>query len=225
MASDQRAYGYNGTCDTVCVQENTISGNYHLVNLSMLILNYVVQNGITLTGTINNKRKISVAPGASITLQDVSINADGADSDKSAWAGLTCLSDATITLVGENVVKGCYDGFPDIQAGDATNTTLTIGGTGSLTATGGTYAAGIGSRENYTCGNISISGGTIEATGGVDAAGIGSGRSAKCGNITIRGDASGTAKGGEGSQYDIGPGLDGTCGTVTVEPNTISGRY
>ena len=62
--------------------------------------------------------------------------------------------------------------------------------------------------------------------GGVYAAGIGSGNSGRCGNISISGDASGTAKGGANSLWDIGPGDEyGTCGTVSVQENTISGSY
>lgn len=165
----------------------------------------------------------------------------------------TCEGNATITLVGTNVVNGCGNGYPGIEAGGE-GTTLTIKGTGSLTATGGDsaagigrevygscgtisisggtitatggmYAAGIGSGYYGTCGNICISGGTITATGGVRAAGIGSGHNGSCGNITISGTASGSATGGNGSAYDIGPGKDGTCGSVSVQENTISGSY
>ena len=251
------------------------SGN--LVNLSTLPDEYVAQNGDILTGTIDNTIKISIEEGASITLYNASINASG------AHAGITCLGDATITLVGTNVVNSCGNGYPGIQAG-GTNTTLTINGTGSLTATGGDAAAGIGRRPNGSCGNISISGGTvtakggdaaagigsgdeggrcgdisisggtitatggydgagigsgkdgscgdisisggtITATGGYDGAGIGSGKDGSCGDITISGKASGSAKGGDDSPYDIGPGNGGTCGTVSVQPNTISGSY
>ena len=115
-----------------------------VVDLSTLEGNYTAKDGDILTGTIDNTIKISIEEGASITLYNVSINAGGADSSNTDWAGITCLGNATITLVGTNVVKACFDTFPGIQAGPA-NTTLTINGTGSLIATGGGYAAGIGS--------------------------------------------------------------------------------
>ena len=217
--------GDGGTCVIVSVQPNTISGTYSAINLSALTDDYVAQDDDILTGTIDNRYKISVAAGASITLKGVSINAGGANSAATNWAGLTCLGDATITLVGENVVKGCDEEFSGIQAGPK-NTTLTISGSGSLTATGGFNAAGIGGGgAGGFCGDITISGGTITATGGYGAAGIGSGWQGTCGNITISGTASGTAKGGANSPWDIGLGYTGTCGTISVEENTISGSY
>ncbi len=216
--------GDGGTCVIVSVQPNTISGTYSAINLSALTDDYEAQDGDILTGTIDNRYKISIAAGASITLKGVSINAGGANSAATNWAGLTCLGDATITLVGTNVVRGSYTEFPGIQAGPE-NTTLTISGSGSLTATGGTDAAGIGSGQKGTCGDITISGGTITATGGYGAAGIGSGNCGSCGNIKISGTASGTAKGGANSPWDIGSGDGGTCGTVSVQDNTISGSY
>jgi hypothetical protein len=58
----------------------------------------------------------------------------------------------------------------------ASNATLTVKSGGTLTATGGKYAAGIGSRGGYMPpGTMIFEGGTIYATGGHQAAGIGGG--------------------------------------------------
>lgn len=93
---------------------------------------------------------------------------------------------------------------------------------GTITATGGTGAAGIGAASRSSCGNITISGGTITATGGEYAAGIGSGSydyweldNSSCGNITISG-AHVTATKGGGSPNSIGKGNGASCGTVTI---------
>ena len=93
---------------------------------------------------------------------------------------------------------------------------------GTITATGGTGAAGIGAATRSSCGNITISGGTITATGGEYAAGIGSGSydyweidNSSCGNITISG-AHVTATKGGGSPNSIGKGNGASCGTVTI---------
>lgn len=93
---------------------------------------------------------------------------------------------------------------------------------GTITATGGTGAAGIGAASRSSCGNITISGGTITATGGEYAAGIGSGGydywnldNSSCGNITIYG-AHVTATKGGGSPNSIGKGYGASCGTVTI---------
>ena len=69
-----------------------------------------------------------------------------------------------------------------------------------------------------------ISGGTIEATGGNKAAGIGGGKRTddyanSCGTITITaGVISVTATKGQEAPNSIGAGSGGTCGTVTIEP-------
>lgn len=93
---------------------------------------------------------------------------------------------------------------------------------GTITATGGEDAAGIGAATRSSCGNITISGGTITATGGEYAAGIGSGGydywnldNSSCGNITIYG-AHVTATKGGGSPNSIGKGYGASCGTVTI---------
>ena len=192
-----------------------------VVDLSTLTGNYVAMNGAVLTGTLHSNCQISIAAGASITLNNASINAVGDINEDTDWAGITCLGNATITLVGTNVVNACYCYFPGIQAGPE-NTTLTINGTGSLIATGYNYAAGIGSGDSATCGDISINGGAITATGGSFAAGIGTGggEDAKCGDISIS-DGTITAKGGD-MAAGIGTGNDGKCGDISISGGTIT---
>ena len=98
----------------------------------------------------------------------------------------------------------------DIPSGD-----ISIEG-GTVTATGGMYAAGIGGGD-ATCGNISITGGTVTAMGGSQGAGIGSGSGASCGNITIANTVTKvTATKGSDGANSIGAGFGGTCGTVTI---------
>ena len=87
---------------------------------------------------------------------------------------------------------------------------------GVITATGGYYAAGIGSC-NKSCGTITISGGTVEATGGYNAAGIGSGYKGSCAGITIANTVTRVwAQKGINSPNSVGAGKDGSCGTVTI---------
>ena len=97
--------------------------------------------------------------------------------------------------------------------------TLTICGDGTLTATGDTYAAGIGGNSEIPCGNIVIEGGTITATGGQYAAGIGSGKEGTCGNIVITGGTI-AATGGKYAT-GIGCGREGSCGNITIAGGTI----
>ena len=217
------------------------------IDLSMVTSDDItVNNGYTLTGTLGANAKITIANGAVITLDDVSINADGEYSGN--HAGIYCSGDATIILSGTNTVKGFSDSYPGI--GVYWNGTLTILGIGSLNATGGKYGAGIGGGSYSSCGNIVINGGTITATGGsVRAAGIGGGNNSySCGNINIKGgtviatggsNAPGIGSGcgsssscgtitisnavnrvtaikGSGAPHSIGKSLDGSCGTVTI---------
>ena len=95
---------------------------------------------------------------------------------------------------------------------------LTIMGNESLNVTGGKYGAGIGSGNNGTCGDITISGGTVEAWGGYYAAGIGSGLGGQCGNITINNTVTKVTAwhNGTGHSCCIGRGEGGSSGKVKI---------
>lgn len=149
-------------------------------------------NNMTLTGSTSSQWvQVNIADGATVTLDNASIVGTNGNSDEYKHAAITCLGNATITLVGENTLKGFYEDYPAIYV--PVDSTLTIQGSGSLDASSNGYAAGIGAGFNYTsgnhpnlsCGNIVINGGAITATGGRFAAGIGGGHSSSCGNITI----------------------------------------
>ena len=221
---------------------------YNIVNLASLTGDYEAQNNDVLTGTLDAENypvKISIAAGATVTLNGATINGTHNPSSYK-WAGITCLGDATIILSGTNTVKGFNEDYPGVYVPEGY--TLTIQGTGSLTAssngwgagigggyniscgnivinggnivvTGGSYAAGIGGDYKGSCGNITISGGSITANGGVSGAGIGTGREGNCGSITISG-GSITANGG-GSGAGIGTGYQGNCGSITIY-NTVT---
>lgn len=193
-----------------------------------------VQSGQILIGTLGANVKISIADDATVTLDGVSINADGAWTSGN-YAGITCIGSATIILEGTNTVKGFNSTYPGVQAGPD-GTTLTIGGSGTLNATGGSDgAAGIGSGMNASCGNITINGGTIIATGGPNGAGIGTGYTnaqgsgdISCGIITITGGTV-TAYGGENAA-GIGTGQSrhgnqirrNECGGVNISGGMVT---
>jgi len=175
-----------------------------------------VEDGYTVTGTLGANVKISIADGATVTLDGVTIN--GVNDGNYEWAGITCLGDATIILSGTNTVKGFFEDYPGIYVPQ--NKTLTIQGSGSLTASSNGYGCGIGSGFQINGGNIVIAGGTITATGGTKAAGIGGAKQALCGNITITGGTV-TATGGD-SGPGIGCGYYGTCGNISITGGTIN---
>ena len=196
-----------------------------LIDLSNLTGNYEAQNGDVLTGTLDGSTqpyKISIADGATVTLDGVTIN--GVNNNSYTWAGINCEGNATIILAdgSTNTVNGFYQDYPGIFI--AEGKTLTIQGSGSLTAAGGgasfSFGAGIGGAKNIACGNIVIEGGTVTATGGSGgdaSAGIGSGNNGSCGAISISGTANVTATGGPGGAgIGSGYGDNSHCGDITI---------
>ena len=190
-----------------------------IVDLSTIKADYTASNGVTLTGTLGANVKISIAAGATVTLDGVNIN--GTNSHDYRWAGITCVGNATIILNGANTVKGFKDDYPGIYV--PVDKTVTIKGTGSLTASSNGWGAGIGGVLEKACGNIEIQGGNITATGGNQAAGIGGGYGAACGTITISGGNVTATCGDYGA--GIGSGATGaSCGSITISGGTVTAR-
>ena len=191
-----------------------------------------VRNGNTITGTNDNELKIFIAAGANVTLSDVNITN----------GSIVCNGNAGINLVGTNSITAPAN-YAAVQIGGE-STTLTISGTGSLSATGGDNGAGVGTGlaqdEEKTGGNITINGGTITATGGYYGAGIGCGQAHsstesnnaanKCGNISIT-DGTVTATGGL-TAAGIGTGAavigyenrfaSTICGNISITGGTVT---
>lgn len=253
-AGATKSIGSDKNCGTVTiggvVYPNGIStSSFTFIPLPNVTSSLTAVNGTMLRGTLPNNAKISIADGATVTLSDVNINADGGWTSGD-YAGITCLGDATLILEGENSVKGFHENYPGIQAakriGEGDKYTLTIQGTGSLNAssnngsgagigsgcdnivinsgiinaTGGNNGAGIGSGPQGYCNNITINGGTVTATGGTNAAGIGSSDDGGCGNITINGGTV-TATGGTYAA-GIGCGNKTSCGNIIIAESVTS---
>ena len=181
-----------------------------------------------------------------LTLKDVKIDV----SDTGKDTGNPWNSDegkAALSVQGKGNVEIELDGKNELKSGahragleknTSTSTgTLTLkddkkddkeAGIGSLKATGGQYAAGIGNGGYYGNGgnrsgeNITITGGTVTATGGWGGAGIGGGYYGSGKNITIKGGTV-TATGGDegagiggGYYYGNGENIKITDGTVNA---------
>lgn len=204
----------------------------HLVDLSQLNGHYVAQDGDWLTGILAGDYKISVADGATVTLSGITIN--GGNDSGTDWAGITCEGDATLVLADgtSNSVKPFYSSRAAISVPDGK--TLTIQGSGSLTAdshSNGGGSAGIGGDAEDHSGNIVIIGAAnVTAYGGYGAAGIGSGSATPTcpvvgGNITISTTGTVTAYGGTYGA-GIGAGISAnlapnTCGNILITKGTI----
>ena len=165
-----------------------------------------------------------------LTLKNVKIDVSNTGWDNHAGkAALSVQGDGNVTieLDGNNELKS-----GNLKAGLEKNTsegTLTLkddkeAGSGSLTAEGGGWAAGIGGSDGKGTNNIIISGGTVTAEGGNYGAGIGSGGGSYDGgdHITITGGTVNATGGAWGAGIGGGYGDDSdhitiTGGTVTAE--------
>ena len=195
---------------------------WEVTDLSTLNADYTAHDGEVLTGKLGGNYKISIAAGATVILQDVTIN--GTNDVSYQWAGINCLGDATINIKGTNNVKGFQEKYPGIYVPEGS--TLTIKGCGVLNASNNGWAAGIGGGFKINCGNIVIEGGTVNAWAGDNSAAIGSGQSASCGYITItNGVSSVTATAASDDLRSIGQGFTGSCGTVTIGVNVGEIKY
>ena len=188
--------------------------------------------------------RIVIADDAEVTMDGLAINAAGGPAIK-VNAGV----EATLVPEGENTVTGAAH-YAGIESGwdDTVMATVTIKGDGTLNATGGDHAAGIGgsyTNKNHEgtnissyCGNILIESGTIVAQGGASGAGIGSGGNNNCnwdgshntsasykmqyhelGSITISG-GNVTATGG-GEAAGIGGGNHTDTGMITIKGQAV----
>ncbi len=182
---------------------------------------------ITITGSSTEN---TVTVGSNVT--DATITLDGVDisSGKDAAISIGAGSDVTIELDGENKLQG-GTGHAGLElnnkgdngkpAKDTPGGSVTIkdenGTSGSLTATGGNSAAGIGSGSRGA-GDITISGGAyVTATGGSSSAGIGSGSYGEVGDITIT-DSDIDSTGG-----DFAAGIGASSSSSTAGDITITG--
>ena len=178
-------------------------------------------DGMTITGTLSTNVKISIDPGATVTLDNVSI----IGTNDVYYAGLTCLGDATIILKdgSTNFIKGFFENYPGIEVPPGSTLTIKggVAGTGSLNASSNGYAPGIGGGYDRDCGNIEIQGGHITAIGGSTAAAIGAGCDAGCGTITISGGNIIATGGNYGAGIGGGYTNVDTCGPITISGGTI----
>lgn len=194
------------------------------IDLSKLTADYVAQDGDVLTGTLGGNYKISIAPGAVVTLNGVTVN--GTNDEAYNWAGISCMGNAVLMLAdgSKNVVKGFYEGASGIFVPDAC-TLIIQGKTGSLDASSNGKACGIGGSTFVNSGNVEIQGGVITAAGGFGCAGIGSGTGQICGNVIISGGTVTATGGPYGAGIGSGRSAEtqkAICGAITITGGTVT---
>ena len=173
------------------------------------------------SGTTNNTVTITAEKNATanVTLENVNI-----DTGKIGGAAITTSGEGNVNieLDGTNTVQSGNTHAGVEKKGDGTLTITDENKDGSLTATGGTWGAGIGGARNENVSNIAIEGGKVEATGGFEGAGIGGGQGGSGSNITIS-DGKVTATGG-GAGAGIGGGCDGSGSGITIEGGEVTAQ-
>ena len=164
---------------------------------------------------------------ATITLDGVYINV----SDKAASPleiAKNSVGAVSVVLEGSNALTAGKNSA-GIQKNGTAEGTLTISGSGTLTAQGGEFGAGIGGGSDENGNNIIITGGTIIATASMSyysGAGIGGGYYAAGSNITISGGTV-TATGGQNGA-GIGGGYSKEGNNITISGGTVTatgGQY
>ena len=193
---------------------NLAAGKYYQSSPAMsLVSTDKYENPRLITGNHSVTTLYEIAEGQTVVLSGL----------REDLFAISNYGNATIILMGSNSCNG-YGSYPIINL--PMGSTLTITGTGSLTAKGGKDSPCIGAYKSGStdcpCGNIIISGGILDLTGGIKdkgtgAAAIGTGHGGTCGNITItEGVTRLTATKSGSATHSIGTGTGGSCGTVAI---------
>ena len=159
------------------------------------------QYNLTITG--------DGSAAANVYLNNLKITSDG--------AAVSVSGDVVLIVEGESELHSGKNHAGVEKAND--NGTLTIIGSGKLSAYGGENGAGIGGGNSGAGSKIVIESGTIEAHGGRWGAGIGGGNGGAGSYITIRGGNVKAIPGGEAA--GIGGGFKGNGTDISIEGGTV----
>ena len=226
--NDIAVYGAAATATGTLTVEGS-SGSYSYDAANDVI---TVKNGANLTfhsadgyGKENpSKTRIFVEKDAKATITLDGVYIDVSEKEASPLEiAKNSVGAVSVVLEGSNALTA-GEKAAGIQKNGTADGTLTISGSGTLTAQGGEYGAGIGGGSDENGNNIIITGGTIIATASMSyysGAGIGGGYYAAGSNITISGGTV-TATGGQngagigGGKYKDGSNITISGGTVTA---------
>ena len=179
------------------------------------------QDGMPITGvfviTGTSTTNKLVIKGDSGTAANVYLNNLKITSNEAA---VSVSGDVVLIVEGESELHSGKNHAGVEKAND--NGTLTITGSGKLSAYGGEGGAGIGGASGKPGNNITINGGTITASGKAGdgwGAGIGGGKGQGGSNITIRGGNVKAIPGAEAA--GIGGGFKGNGTDISIEGGTV----
>ena len=168
---------------------------------ALVVTGESTQYNLTITG--------DSSAAANVYLNNLKITSSG--------AAVSVSGDVVLIVEGESELHSGKNHAGVEKAND--NGTLTIIGSGKLSAYGGESGAGIGGGNSGAGSKIVIESGTIEAHGGGWGAGIGGGNSGAGSYITIRGGNVKAIPGGEAA--GIGGGFKGNGTDISIEGGTV----
>ena len=174
------------------------------------------------SGQTNVTSRLTVSGTVNIILKD--------GSELNVPQGITVHNNNTLNIyaqstgesAGRLLINGVENNCAGIGGMSSGAGSINIYG-GTVTATGGVNAAGIGGGNQGAGGNITIGGGTVTATGGLNAAGIGGGNRGAGGIIKISGGT--VTADGKGGGAGIGNGNSGSSGSgssITISGGTVT---
>ena len=212
-------------------EQNSIPENAKVLDIAAGDIKVTVSNGVqyVVQGNGSPEECSALVVSGESTQYNLTIKGDSGTAANVYLNNLKITSNEAAVSVSGDVVL-IVEGESELHSGDKhagvekanDNGTLTITGSGKLSAYGGEGGAGIGGASGKPGNNITINGGTITASGKAGdgwGAGIGGGKGQGGSNITIRGGNVKAIPGAEAA--GIGGGFKGNGTDISIEGGTV----
>ena len=212
-------------------EQNSIPENAKVLDIAAGDIKVTVSNGVqyVVQGNGSPEECSALVVSGESTQYNLTIKGDSGTAANVYLNNLKITSNEAAVSVSGDVVL-IVEGESELHSGDKhagvekanDNGTLTITGSGKLSAYGGEGGAGIGGASGKPGNNITINGGTITASGKAGngwGAGIGGGKGQDGSNITIN-DGIVTAIGGS-EAAGIGGGYLGDASNITINGGIV----
>ena len=212
-------------------EQNSIPENAKVLDIAAGDIKVTVSNGVqyVVQGNGSPEECSALVVSGESTQYNLTIKGDSGTAANvylnnlkitSNEAAVSVSGDVVLIVEGESELHSGKNHAGVEKAND--NGTLTITGSGKLSAYGGEGGAGIGGASGKPGNNITINGGTITASGKAGdgwGAGIGGGKGQGGSNITIRGGNVKAIPGAEAA--GIGGGFKGNGTDISIEGGTV----
>lgn len=212
-------------------EQNSIPENAKVLDIAAGDIKVTVSNGVqyVVQGDGSPEECSALVVSGESTQHNLTIKGDSGTAANvylnnlkitSNEAAVSVSGDVVLIVEGESELHSGKNHAGVEKAND--NGTLTITGSGKLSAYGGEGGAGIGGASGKPGNNITINGGTITASGKAGdgwGAGIGGGKGQGGSNITIRGGNVKAIPGAEAA--GIGGGFKGNGTDISIEGGTV----